>query len=95
MTISQLYGLYRAGYLEARAFVGPCAGAGAADGGIVVAGEGLAPLERVILELALHDLTNGSAMRSLDGFERAVRQGAALLVSLGLELGPAQIGRAA
>jgi hypothetical protein len=83
MTVSQGYSLYRAGHAEARS---------AADAGILrasevsVRGAGLTPLERVILELALHDATNGTAMRTPDSFGRAVEQGADLLRTLGLRI---------
>jgi hypothetical protein len=83
VTISQLYGLYRAGYDEARAFAGPCVG----DGAVEVRAQGLAALERVILELAVHDVTNGTPMRTWESFRRAVRAGADLLASLGLDPG--------
>ncbi len=45
---------------------------------------GLTCLERLILELALHDVTNGTAERSAESFRRAVEEGADLLGSLGL-----------
>jgi hypothetical protein len=82
VTVSQLYAIYCAGHAEARTL---------SDGGVLlrafevtVAAAGLRQLERVILELALHDATNGTAMRSRQAFERAVEQGAKLLRSLGL-----------
>jgi hypothetical protein len=53
-----------------------------------VNGAGLTPLERVILELALLDVTNGTAMRSREAFDRAVDQGAELLRTLGLRFDP-------
>lgn len=87
MTVSQAYGLYRAGYLEAHAFAGLCAGAG-----VTVRDGRLTALERVILEFALHDLTNGTPVRSYERFERAVQGGAALLASLGLDVRPDAAG---
>jgi hypothetical protein len=92
MTVSQLYSLYRAGHSEAGRMI--------AEAGIVRASEvsvdggGLTRLERVILELALHDATNGTAMRSPEGFELAVEHGAELLRSLGLHIEPPRTERA-
>jgi hypothetical protein len=83
VTVSQLYSLYCAGHAEARRV---------SDGGVLrdfevsVNGAGITALERVILELALHDATNGTPMRTRQGFDRAVRQGADLLGSLGLRI---------
>lgn len=92
MTASQLYALYRAGYVEARRI---------SDGGFLrpfevsVNGAGLTQLERVILEFALHDAANGTAARSREGFDRAVGQGAELLRGLGLHLERGQIASGA
>jgi hypothetical protein len=79
---TQLYAIYCAGHADARTL---------SDGGILlrafeisVNAAGLRQLERVALELALHDATNGTAMRSRQAFERDVEQGAKLLRSLGL-----------
>lgn len=86
MTVSQLFALYRAAHAEARRL---------SDGGVasacelqVVDGEGLTRLERVIVELALHDLTDGRPVRTWREFERAVEQGTDLLRALGLRPGP-------
>jgi hypothetical protein len=87
MTVSQMYSLYRAGHAEARRTL---------DAGDVrahelsLSGAGLTRLERVVLELALLDATNGTAMRSAESFDRAVEHGADLLRSLGLRVEPAQ-----
>lgn len=86
MTVSQLHALYCAAHAEARRL---------SDGGVAgereleVDGAGLSVLERVVLEFALHDVTNGTPMRSLLGFQHAVAQGADLLGALGLQAGPA------
>jgi hypothetical protein len=85
MTVSQLYALYRAGHAEARGIVH--AGVLRASD-VSVGGASITQLEHVILELALHDATNGTAMRSPESFERAVEQGAELLLSLGLRVDP-------
>ena len=90
MTVAQIYALYRAGHAQARRSADAC-GVGASE--LVVKGAGLTPLERVILELALHDVTNGTAMRSAETFGRAVEQGADLLRSLGLCLDPPRSDR--
>ncbi len=80
MTISQLYALYCAGHAEAWRVC---------DGGVLRAFEvavsrgKLTDLERLILELALHDATNGTPARTRQGFDRAVAQGADLLRRLG------------
>jgi hypothetical protein len=86
VTVSQLYSLYCAGHAEAWAL---------SDGllralEIVVAGSGLAQLERVILQLALLDATNGTPMRSRRSFELAIEQGAKLLRTFGLRLDPSE-----
>jgi hypothetical protein len=81
MTVSQLYSLYCAGHAEARTL---------SHGGalraleVSVSGVGLTALERLILEFALHDVTNGTPVRSRQSFDRAVAQGADLLGGLGL-----------
>jgi hypothetical protein len=80
MTISQLYSLYRAGHAAARSFTGLVS----EPLELAVRGEGVAALERLILELALLDATNGTPARSLRAFERALEQGADVLVPLGL-----------
>jgi hypothetical protein len=83
VTISQLYALYRAGYEEAWR---------ASDGGVLrafeisVNGAGLGDAERLILELALHDATNGTPERSPAAFGRALADGADVLEKLGLRL---------
>jgi hypothetical protein len=83
MTIAQLYALYRAGHAEARTV---------SDGGVLrafeisVRAEGLTALERLILEFALHEATNGTPARSRASFDRAVEQGADLLIPLGLRV---------
>lgn len=83
MTVSQLYSLYCAGHAEARRIT---------DGGVLrafevsVRGAGVSTLERLILEFALHDATNGTPLRSRQSFDRAVEQGAELLAGFGLRL---------
>lgn len=85
MTVAQLHALYRAAHAEARRI---------SDGGVLrpfeisVDGAGVSTLERLILEFALHDATNGTPARSREAFERAVAEGAELLVGLGLEARP-------
>ena len=83
MTVSHLYALYCAGHAQAHI---------AADVGarsdLYVHGAGLDDLERLILELALLDATNGTAMRSRRGFERALEQGGDVLRALGLRPDP-------
>jgi hypothetical protein len=84
VTVSQLYSLYCAGHAEARRI---------SDGGVLRAFEisvdraRLDPLEILILEFALHDATNGTAMRSRQSFDRALEHGADLLGRLGLRAG--------
>ena len=90
MTVSQLYSLYRAGHAEARRTLD--AGAMRAHE-LSVRGAGLTRLERVVLELALLDATNGTPARSPRAFERALEQGADVLAPLGLRL-PARGGPA-
>jgi hypothetical protein len=85
MTVSQLYSLYRAAHVEALG-VTEAGGLGACE--VSVSGSGLTYLERVILEFALHDATNGTALRSPESFGRAVEQGADLLRGLGLRIDP-------
>ncbi len=81
MTIDQLHALYCAAHAEAWRV---------SQGGVLRAFEvsvnaaGVTALERVILEFALHDATNGTPARSRDGFERAVRQAPELFGGLGL-----------
>ena len=53
---------------------------------LFVDGAGITALERLILELALHDATNGTAMRSPESFDHALEQGAELLGGLGFRL---------
>lgn len=81
MTVSQLYSLYCAGHAEARRIT---------DGGVLRAFEVsvrvAGVLERLILEFALHDATNGTPLRSRQSFDRAVEQGAELLAGFGLRL---------
>jgi hypothetical protein len=82
MTVDRLHALYRAAHAEAWRVT---------QGGVLRAFEvsvnsaGLTAPERLILELALHDATNGTPARSRDGFERALRQAPELFGGLGLE----------
>jgi hypothetical protein len=77
----QLHSLYCAGYVEARRV---------SDGGVLrafeisIRGTGLSTLERLILEFALHDATNGTPMRDRRAFDRALAEGAELLAGLGM-----------
>jgi hypothetical protein len=80
MTVSQLYALYCAGHAEARSLVHAIP----SPDELSVSGAGVTALERLILELALLDATNGSALRTRRGFERALEQGADVLSALGL-----------
>ena len=80
MTVSQLYALYCAGHAEARGLVH----ASSAPGELSVSGAEVSTLERLILELALLDATNGTAQRTLRAFERALEQGRDVLDALGL-----------
>jgi hypothetical protein len=82
MTVSQLYSLYRAGHASARSVAGLVSD----PLELAVRGDGVSDLERLILELALLDATNGTAARSPRAFERALEQGADVLVPLGLQL---------
>jgi hypothetical protein len=82
MTVSHLYALYCAGHATARGVVeltsDPLE--------VAVSGAAVSDLERLILELALLDATNGTPARSRPGFERALAQGADVLAPLGLVL---------
>jgi len=89
MTVSQLYSLYRAGHASARSVAGLVSD----PLELAVRGDGVSDLERLILELALLDATNGTATRSPRAFERALEQGADVLAPLGLRL-PARGGPA-
>jgi len=82
LTPSIIYGLYCAAYREAvlrsdQPGVALC---------LAHLSRGATPLEWVIVQLALHDLTNGTPQRSRPRFDRALREGATLLRSLGLRL---------
>ncbi len=81
MNVSTLYALYRRAYAEA---LGMSDGRGGSAPDVAVARD-LAALERAIVELALHDVTEGTPMRSRSGFDLAVDQGASLLCHLGLD----------
>lgn len=91
MTIPQLYALYRAGHRAAWC---------ATDGGVhrpfevTVSGPGLGQLERLMLELALHDASNGTPMRSREAFERALAEGCDVLAPLGLTFGFGELAAA-
>ncbi len=91
MTVSQLYGLYCAGHaqawnalLEVRS-----------SDELVVHAAGLTGLERLILELALLDVTNGTPLRTIRSFERALRHGADVLRPLGVIFDDSRLGVAA
>jgi hypothetical protein len=95
VTIAQLYALYCAAHAEARTV---------SNGGVLrsfevrVHSAGLTALERLILEFALHDATNGTPARSRPSFDRAIDHGADLFAALGLRIEgvatPARWGRA-
>jgi len=88
LTPSMIYALYCAAYGEAvLRYDRPGEALSMAD-----VARGLTPLEWVIVQLALHDLTNGTPLRSRPHFDRAVRDGATLLRSLGLELAQGEEG---
>jgi hypothetical protein len=82
MTVSQLYALYCAGHAEARSLVHAIPSADE----LTVRGVRVTALERLILELALLDATNGTPQRTRRGFERALEQGADVLSALGLSM---------
>ncbi len=84
MTVSMLYGLYCSGHRDVMRLLAVGFSERALER--CVSRAGVTALERVILELALHDATNGTPMRSRERFDRAVEQGAPLLRSLGLRL---------
>ncbi len=87
MTVDQLHALYNAAHAEAWRVT---------QGGVLRAFEvavnagGLTAPERLILEFALHDATNGTPARSLEAFERALRQAPELFGGLGLAPEPPQ-----
>ncbi|HEY6005140.1 MAG TPA: hypothetical protein VIV57_19835 [Anaeromyxobacter sp.] len=83
MTVSQAYALYCAGHAEARRVSN---GGVLRDFEVTIDGRGITGLEHLIFELALHDATNGTPMRSRQSFDRAVEQGADLLDGLGLRI---------
>ncbi len=81
MTIDQLHALYRAAHAEAWRV---------SEGGVLRAFEvsvnpvGVSALERLILEFARHDATNGTPARTLDGFASAVRRAPELFARVGM-----------
>ena len=93
MTVSQLHALYVAAHAQARRL------APRPSHELTVSCSGITALERLILELALLDATNGTPARTLPAFERAVDQGADVLCALGLRFERAgtalALGRAA
>lgn len=78
MTVSQLHALYCAAHAHVR-LRWPVP-----SGELVVDCGRLTALERLILELALLDATNGTAARSLDAFTRALEHGEKVLAAIGL-----------
>lgn len=90
MTMAQLYSLYRTGHAEAWKV---CEGGVLRAHEIFVNGTGLTALERLILEFALHDATNGTPARSREQFERAVHQASDLLGDFGLRADGEPFGR--
>jgi hypothetical protein len=84
VTVSMIYALYRSAYAAAARL----AAAPGQPRDLSVVARGLTALERAIVELALHDLTNGTPARCRARFDRAVEQGADLLRSLGLRPDP-------
>jgi hypothetical protein len=86
MTVSQLHALYVAAHAQARRL------APRPSHELTVSCGGITALERLILELALLDATNGTPARTLPAFTRALEHGADVLSALGLRLertGPA------
>lgn len=91
MTVPQLHALYLAAHTQARRL------SPRPSHELVVNAPGVPPLERLILELALLDATNGTPARSVAVFARALEHGADVLCPLGLRLERRResIGRAA
>lgn len=80
MTVPQLHALYCAAHAEARRL------SPRPPQHLTVDCTGVTALERLILELALLDATNGTPARSLQVFTRALEDGAGVLVRLGLRI---------
>jgi len=91
VTVSMIYALYRSAYAAATRL----AAAPGHPPDLTVVARGLTALERAIVELALHDLGNGTPVRCRARFDRAVEQGADLLRGLGLRPDPHAGGGAA
>lgn len=81
MTVPQLHALYVVAHAQARRL------SPRPSHELVVDTPGVSPLERLILELALLDGTNGTPARSLAAFTRTLEQGADVLCRMGLRLG--------
>lgn len=82
MTDHQLYAIYASAFREASHFESE-GESGRPDG----SGFGLwrgrvSSIERAVADLAIHEATNGTPMRSRDQFERCLREGALLFRKL-------------
>lgn len=88
VTVPQLHALYLAGHAQARRL------APRPSHELAVSDAGITALERLILEFALLDATNGTPARSLPAFTRALQHGADVLATLGLHLEPAGVALA-
>jgi hypothetical protein len=75
MTTSELYRVY------CRAYADYDRGLGHSPGSLVAGGT---PVERAVTEFAAEDAANGTALRSVEQFARAVETGLAALGPLGL-----------
>jgi hypothetical protein len=90
VTVSQLHALYVAAHGQARRL------APRPSHELTVSCAGITALERLILELALLDATNGTPARTLSAFTRTLEHGGDVLCALGLRFErTAALGRAA
>jgi hypothetical protein len=92
MTLSQLHSLYCSAHAEAWRV---------SQGGVLRAFEvvvnpaGITALERLILEFALHDATNGTPARAREDFDRAIRQAPELFGGLDVRAADGEDGAGA
>ena len=92
MTLDQLYALYRTAHAEAWRVT---------EGGtlrafeVSVRGAGVTVVERLILEFALHDATNGTPARAREDFDRAIRQAPELFGGLDVRAADGEDGAGA
>jgi hypothetical protein len=82
MTSLELYAIYLRVYVEAAR--GFAAGGPARSAAATQQWSTLSPIERTVAQLAVDDATNGTTMRALARFMRALEEGAAALRPLGL-----------